>query len=105
MNGQIAIQKRVLVGILVTLFPIVSLSQTYQDVADQIGIDHTFGEGNTGAGVSFYDFDGDGWDDITLATQEGDQNRFYKNTGGAFPGNCRSGKRYFPGQTYPLGGF
>ncbi len=59
-------------------------AQTYEDVALEKGIDHIFGLGSTGGGVSFHDFDGDGWDDITLATERGRPIYFYKNNQGMF---------------------
>lgn len=37
-----------------------------------------------GAGISFYDFDNDGWDDITLPASENNDFQFFRNTGGAF---------------------
>jgi len=33
-------------------------------------------------GVSFFDFDNDGWDDITFSSQDGDPIYFFKNNGG-----------------------
>ena len=37
-----------------------------------------------GGGMSFSDFNGDGWDDITLTTDFGEQILFYENTFGVF---------------------
>ena len=51
----------------------------YSDVAAQVGIDHQYLQGGPGGGVSFVDFNGDGWDDVTLATAAGDSIFFYKN--------------------------
>ncbi len=59
-------------------------AQNYKEVADVLGIDHRFGLGSTGGGVSFHDFDGDGWDDITLATEIGRPVYFYRNNNGYF---------------------
>ena len=62
------------------IFSIPLLAQIqYSDVALQIGIDHQYLQGGPGGGVSFVDFDGDGWDDITLATAVGDSILFFKN--------------------------
>ena len=67
------------------IFSIPLLAQIqYSDVALQIGIDHQYLQGGPGGGVSFVDFDGDGWDDITLATAVGDSILFFKNINGAF---------------------
>lgn len=56
----------------------------FEDNATIMGLtDHTgtIGDGN---GVSFADFDNDGWDDITLTSGAGVPLRFYKNFGGFF---------------------
>lgn len=75
-----------LVGLIVVLFLFQGelYAQTYKEVALQKGIDHMFGLGSTGGGVSFHDFDGDGWDDITLTTERGRPIYFYKNNNGTF---------------------
>jgi hypothetical protein len=59
-------------------------AQTYQEGAKDLGIHHEYGLGSTGGGVSFHDFDGDGWDDITLATEIGRPIYFYRNIQGEF---------------------
>ncbi|MCR9289881.1 MAG: FG-GAP-like repeat-containing protein [Bacteroidetes bacterium] len=56
----------------------------YSNVASQVGVNHTYNGGIGGGGVSFCDFDNDGWDDITLATEEGREIYFYKNENGSF---------------------
>lgn len=59
-------------------------AQTFTDVAAQQGIVHTAPSFDTsGGGVSFYDFDDDGWDDLTL-TRENDTIQFYRNNQGNF---------------------
>ena len=35
-------------------------------------------------GISFFDFNNDGWDDLTFASQEGDPIYFYQNINGTF---------------------
>lgn len=59
-------------------------AQQYTDVAQSKGIQHHFGLGDFGGGVSFYDFNGDGWDDLTFGTAHGDSVYFYVNQGGNF---------------------
>lgn len=59
-------------------------AQTFQEVADISGINHLYGTGSAGGGVSFYDFNGDGWDDITFTSQSGDGISFYENQQGVF---------------------
>ncbi|MFT5763567.1 MAG: hypothetical protein ACI8VT_001543 [Saprospiraceae bacterium] len=57
----------------------------YIDMASQSGINHSYlFTGVGGGGVSFCDFDGDGWDDVTLATEAGKYIHFYKNNNGSF---------------------
>lgn len=59
-------------------------AQNFSDVAAQQGIIHSLNStDNWGSGVSFYDFDHDGWDDLTL-TQEHDSIVFYRNNQGNF---------------------
>lgn len=49
-----------------------------------LGIFHTINSTNNfGSGVSFFDFDNDGWDDLTFV-RENDSLVFYRNTGGGF---------------------
>ncbi len=59
-------------------------AQQFAQVAGGIGIVNSYGSGAYGGGVSFYDFNGDGWDDITLASQQGDSIHFFQNIGGTF---------------------
>ena len=59
-------------------------AQQFTEVAQGLGIQHVYGLGNFGGGVSFYDFNGDGWDDLTFATANGDSIYFYENLGGTF---------------------
>jgi hypothetical protein len=44
-------------------------------------INHSYGNGQSGGGVSFVDFDGDGLDDLTLASSGGKEIYFFKNNG------------------------
>ncbi len=61
-----------------------SNSQSYVDVASQWGVDHSYGVGLSGAGVSLVDFNDDGLDDLTLATKKGEEIYFYLNKGDHF---------------------
>lgn len=60
-------------------------AQFFDNIAPDLGIQHSvetplqFG----GHGVCFFDFDNDGWDDITFI-QENDSIILYRNTGGSF---------------------
>ena len=63
----------------------VVFSQTqYIDQADELGVNHSYGIGFAGGGVSLADINNDGWDDLTLATQEGDNVQIYLNDNGSF---------------------
>lgn len=47
-------------------------------------VDSEYGIGLLGGGISFYDYDNDGWDDITLATQAGDDIKIFHNNNGSY---------------------
>ena len=46
--------------------------------------DSSYGLGWLGGGISFFDFNRDGWDDITVSSEAGDPVRFFKNNVGTF---------------------
>ena len=73
------------ISLLLFLFSIGLSGQIlFEDDASIAGlIEHTGYIGN-GNGLSFADFDGDGWDDITLPSGNGVPLRFYKNYNGFF---------------------
>ena len=56
----------------------------FEDVAIELGADYEVGESFLGVGVSFVDFDNDGWDDLTYATDDGINIYFLKNNNGVF---------------------
>ena len=56
----------------------------YSESALVAGIDHAYGTGDPGCGVSFCDFNQDGFDDLTLGGVEGQGVSFYRNIGGTF---------------------
>ncbi|MEL6357502.1 MAG: CRTAC1 family protein, partial [Bacteroidota bacterium] len=62
------------------LLPVVVIGQTFIDVAIQQGLNHTDNDTRPGGGVSFADFNGDGFDDLTFATAAGEALQFYVNT-------------------------
>lgn len=73
------------VFILLLLFPFQGISQiSFIETANANAIEHLLGESGIGAGVSFYDFNNDGLDDLSLATEYGKTVSFYLNTGSAF---------------------
>ncbi len=58
-----------------------SFEENRESLLDVEGI---YGDDDIGAGVSFYDFNGDGWDDITMASSETRDFQFYENQEGQF---------------------
>jgi hypothetical protein len=56
----------------------------FTDSATDLGADYAYGNTTFGGGVSFVDFDNDGWDDITYATDAGTEIYFLKNNNGVF---------------------
>jgi hypothetical protein len=74
----------VLLSVILTGFGTILFAQSFENVAEQFGINVVLPNGNLfGAGVSTHDFDRDGWDDISIALSGG-PSRFYKNTQGSF---------------------
>ena len=56
----------------------------FLDNATVRGVGDSYGASTYGGGISFCDFDGDGWDDLTYSTTDGEEVYFYKNYGGTF---------------------
>ena len=56
----------------------------FEDVATQVGVNYSYGDSEYGGGVSFADFNNDGWDDITYASEDGAQIYFFENNNGIF---------------------
>ncbi|MGB0888249.1 MAG: FG-GAP-like repeat-containing protein [Vicingaceae bacterium] len=76
--------KKFLLVLIIT--PLFSFGQIYfENDAIQQNIECVF-KGTTmfGGGVSFCDFNGDGWDDISFTTANGDSLAFYQNNQGVF---------------------
>jgi hypothetical protein len=57
---------------------------SFIDSATSLGVGVSYGDSTYGGGVSFCDFDGDGWDDITYSSTDGEEVYFYKNNSGTF---------------------
>lgn len=69
------------------------IAQPFSNVASANGITMGYGNGEWGGGMSFADFNGDGLDDLTFASQLGDPIRFFVNNGNGFspitaPADC-----------------
>lgn len=58
-------------------------AQNFQDVTTSMGLGFVNGGNYWGTGVSFFDFDEDGWDDLTICVA-GSPTRVYRNNQGAF---------------------
>ncbi|MCA0152773.1 FG-GAP-like repeat-containing protein [Winogradskyella vincentii] len=56
----------------------------FKEEAQELGINVNCGYTYLGNGISFFDYDNDGWDDITVATADGDPMRFLKNINGNY---------------------
>lgn len=71
--------------LILVLFQVPCFSQgKFTNIAEAVGIQHTYGIGLPSGGVSAVDFDGDGLDDITLTTGSGSNLKFYLNMGNTF---------------------
>ena len=70
--------------VLTLLFLNLSSQISFEEKAEVLGIDRAYGLGNFGGGICFFDFNHDGWDDITMATGYGDSIYFYTNNYGVF---------------------
>ncbi|MFT6184259.1 MAG: hypothetical protein ACJAYM_001784 [Flavobacteriales bacterium] len=68
--------------LLLTISPVLS-GQVFTDVSEELGVQHTYVDGLYGGGVSFYDADKDGWDDITFCSNSIGI-VLYRNTEGVF---------------------
>tara|TARA_B110000003_G_scaffold53347_1_gene53124 strand:- start:75627 stop:77357 length:1731 start_codon:yes stop_codon:yes gene_type:complete len=66
------------------LYNLLGAQVSFEDVASYKGVDYSYGNSEYGGGVSFVDFDNDGWDDITYASEDGAQIYFFKNNNGIF---------------------
>jgi len=57
---------------------------SFENSALELGVYSPCGYTDLGNGISFFDYDNDGWDDITMASVNGDAVHFYKNINGNF---------------------
>ena len=56
----------------------------FQENATALGLNYSYGAGFLGGGVSFFDYNNDGWDDLTFSSQNGSPVFFFRNNGGFF---------------------
>lgn len=57
---------------------------SFQDSASSKGVGYSYGTSFYGGGVSFCDFNSDGWDDLTYSTTDGEQLLFFQNNNGTY---------------------
>ncbi|MFT5104229.1 MAG: hypothetical protein ACI86C_001893, partial [Candidatus Latescibacterota bacterium] len=74
----------ILVFLLATAYSATAQLQ-FSEEASNLGCGNSsYGIGDLGAGITFFDFDGDGWDDLTVPSEVGLPVRFFKNNEGKF---------------------
>ena len=56
----------------------------FQNTAQSVGLPVSIGNPSFGSGISLIDFNDDGWDDVTLATDSNSNVRFFQNNNGVF---------------------
>lgn len=79
---KISIRLIPMILCLVLAIPPLDAQIKFQNNATTLGINFTYGDNAFGGGVSFHDFDGDGWDDLSLSTQNQDSLAFFRNVNG-----------------------
>lgn len=57
---------------------------SFQNMASELGIDVICGDTYLGNGISFFDYDNDGWDDVSVSSASNMPMVFYKNINGNF---------------------
>lgn len=67
-----------------TLSPKIFGQISFQNSAANTGLNYSAGTPYLGSGVSFVDFDQDGWDDLSFASGPGQPVKFFKNNAGVF---------------------
>ena len=77
---MILIRTSFVVIVMLVSLPVYS-QVTFENVADEVGISLSRGGGFFGGGVSIYDFDGDGVEDLAFATENSAELLIYKNNG------------------------
>ena len=70
--------------ILFSLLSSIRAQTTFTNVSEAVGVDVVVGNTALGNGISFVDFNKDGWDDISICTGPNDTPKFYLNIDGIF---------------------
>lgn len=76
-------------ALLTTLISILLINTIHSQVSftessADLNVNANYGFGTFGGGVSFVDFNNDGWDDLSYASQDGDLIRFFVNDHGTY---------------------
>jgi len=78
------IHKIILIVMLLFFCLETSAQINFENNTNNLGINYSPATPYLGSGVSFADFDNDGWDDLSFASGNGQNLRFYKNNNGIF---------------------
>ena len=57
---------------------------SFQNQANLLDVDVAYGFGFLGGGISLFDYNNDGWDDLTISSTDGTDFYFFKNNNGSF---------------------
>jgi len=78
-------RTKLLAILFLSFCPFLAIGQiNFQDQATTLGLGYITGNTYLGNGVSFCDYNNDGWDDITTSTEDGLSVKFFKNVNGVF---------------------
>jgi hypothetical protein len=78
------LSKLIAVLVFFSLESTVCAQLSFSESSSVHGISVSYGDSELGGGVSFVDFDNDGWDDISFVSEDGTSLFFYKNNNGTF---------------------
>ncbi|RZW55651.1 MAG: T9SS type A sorting domain-containing protein [Flavobacteriaceae bacterium] len=65
-------------------FQVSNAQIAFADRATALGMSHSAGTTFLGNGISFFDYNNDGWDDVTMCSETGTALKFFKNVNGTF---------------------
>ena len=76
--------RRLILGLILNISVVGSAQISFQDNAMALGVGYSYGASTLGGGISFCDFNDDGWDDLTYASTDGTGLYFFLNVNGTF---------------------
>lgn len=65
-------------------FQVSNAQIAFADRATALGMSHSAGTTFLGNGITFFDYNNDGWDDVTMCSETGTALKFFKNVNGTF---------------------